>query len=684
MYNVKYRIELSDLRAVKWKVDILEDDFAGDITALIASGDPLVFYKDNNSDDVFDTVHETHVDICVWSTANFNLQSLYTDDLLKYKVNIYADDVLRFSGWIEPQMYSEAYEPPPYPVTISATCGLSELEMITYDDDGTYYNGRRYESQIYLDILGKIGFTEFKEYVNIYENIMSSDADDSPLDQTLINVDIFKDYNCLEVLNELLKKSHAVIVQDAGMFNIIRPAELTATTVYGRYFTAYDTKTGITLTPDQYIRRTGIASNYRQVPGGTLMIEPPLEDVRYYQDYGNRESWIDNHKFEAETVDSTAGTVDQWEWENTNYKDFYHISEILTSEKEGIGLGSTNPYQVVYLKQEFGDSIASSTDQFTISFEYGWYNNTGSSNNSVTNIYVEIKCGSYYLVEKDDNTCEWTLTPSAILIFPLDALGTTTVESGFTGWYKYSRTFTDIPSTTTLNKLIVRVAGNLIGDCYNCIKDLQFYVSSHAVFKKITKGLKAVRQLRPNRQSVYTTRKMNYEEVTKVEREYSATNAISGGKHDDDFLLGDVTDTELTNILGQFQGSLAVLFSGVLLPTATWNTRGGAEADQLLQIICDERASMYSRSKQFIQMPIYETAKTGMNFLGNIIDTVNTRESHARVFFISRGEYHVRQRKWQADLFEIGVRNISEIEGSITADSTLITADNGIITSDTI
>ena len=684
MYNVKYRTEFSDLRKVQWKVDILEDDFSGDATDLVAGGDPLIIYKDNNSDDVFDTVRETHVDINVYSTVNFDLQTLYTDDLLKYKVNIYADDVLRFSGWIEPQRYSEDYEPVPYLVTISATCGLSELGMITYDDDGTYYNGRRYESQIYLDILGKIGFTEFKEYVNLYENIMSDDADDSPFDQTLINVDIFKDFTCLEVLHELLKKSHAIIVQDGGVFNILRPSELSVSTVYGRHFTAYDTKTGITLSPDQYIRRTTTASNYRQVPGGRLIIEPPVKEVKYYQDYGNRESWIDNHKFEAETVDRDAGTVDSWEWENGDYKDFYHISEILTSEKEGIALGTTNPLQVVYLTQEFGDSSASATDQFTISFEYGWYNNLGTSNNAVTNIYVEIKIGSYYLVEVDDNTCEWTLTPSAIMIFPLDALGSTTVPAGFTDWFKYSRTFTDIPNTTEVNQLTVKLAGNLIGDCYNCIKNLQFYVSSHAVFKKITKGLKAVRQLRPERQSVYSVRKMNYEEVTKVERVYAATNDISGDKYDDDFLLGDVTDTEITNILGQFQGSLGAMVLGVLIPTEVWNTRGGLEADPILQIVCDERASMYSKGKQLIQMPILETASTGMSFISNIIDPVNTRDSQARVFCITRGEYHVRQRKWEADLFEIGARNISEIEGSVTADSTLVTADNGIITSDTI
>ena len=130
MFGVKYRSESSDLRGAKWKVDILEDDFSGDITSLIAGGTPIKFFFDNNSDDVFDPIRETHVDISVYSTTNFALQDLYSLDLQQFKVNIYCDDELVFSGWIEAQNYEEVYEPPPYLVTITATCGLSNLSFI--------------------------------------------------------------------------------------------------------------------------------------------------------------------------------------------------------------------------------------------------------------------------------------------------------------------------------------------------------------------------------------------------------------------------------------------------------------------------------------------------------------------------------------------------------------------------
>ena len=55
-------------------------------------------------------------------------------------------------------------------------------------------------------------------------------------------------------------------------------------------------------------------------------------------------------------------------------------------------------------------------------------------------------------------------------------------------------------------------------------------------------------------------------------------------------------------------------------------------------------------------MPILETEKAlAINILGNFQDTVNTYGSGVRLFMMNRGEFDVRNRKWNIDLAEIGL-----------------------------
>jgi len=87
-------------------------------------------------------------------------------------------------------------------------------------------------------------------------------------------------------------------------------------------------------------------------------------------------------------------------------------------------------------------------------------------------------------------------------------------------------------------------------------------------------------------------------------------------------------------------------------------------------------------------MPILETAQgIQVDLLGNFQDDINTSGGETRVFVANRAEFDVRNRKWEIDLHEIGTRTAEAEEGeggTTTADSTTVTADNGLITVDTI
>ncbi|MBU1777970.1 MAG: hypothetical protein KJ899_15195, partial [Gammaproteobacteria bacterium] len=239
-----------------------------------------------------------------------------------------------------------------------------------------------------------------------------------------------------------------------------------------------------------------------------------------------------------------------------------------------------------------------------------------------------------------------------------------------------------------------------------------------------------------------------------TQREYSKTNAISGVDVNYDFLLGDVADSGIDNVVEQFTGALATYIQLVRVETVTltgtsgtcnitcdgitalatfnsdlpttaglwvvannaafaanditlsldgetiiftqdvaghdfvgatsvanvsgdldgtvnthgdyqadltetthstvWNTRGGSEATELIDIISDEIKEQYSRPKQLIQMPVQDLDESlAFNPLDCFQDDINQYSGSNRKFVINRGEFIVKQRYWNIDLIEI-------------------------------
>lgn len=76
----------------------------------------------------------------------------------------------------------------------------------------------------------------------------------------------------------------------------------------------------------------------------------------------------------------------------------------------------------------------------------------------------------------------------------------------------------------------------------------------------------------------------------------------------------------------------------------------------LLQIIGDELATQYSRTKYLIQMPIIERiigVPSGLNLIGCLVDTGNKKDGVSRKFVVNRGSFNARHRAWDLDLMEL-------------------------------
>jgi len=603
-WGEKYKCEFADNLGLVWTTKIYEDAYAGAVTTLVATGNPLTFNFIGNSDDIYDPVIETEVKLRVWSSTNFALSDLYATEDMHFKVIITTPfgggDVERFVGFVDCGNYEEPYEDVPYEVTITACCGLKFLKGIKYDDDGTPYNGRLLQSEIILDILAKVGFTVFTEFVNLYEESMANGTGDSPFDQVRIDVDLFKNMYCYDVLAEIVRTYGAVIRQIGTNHVIYRPVELKSATVYGRYFQGDTNKSGTSWSPQRYIDRSTNSSFLIQVRGGVKMIIPPAKKVTIHQDYGNKESWIDNYQLRAETYDSVAGTFENW----TAGAGWSKLS--VPGESQGVVMQNSStapPTSAVKMSQSFGSYIVTSTEILVFSFDYMTANYTGSTISAVTaSIMIKSDTTSKYLTVADDEKYEWSDTEAFIEL-------TLNVESGKSGMTTFSRKLTSIP---TAGSYTITLWGfKTASACYILYTNLKFFATNDSITsQKVRKTYDPIPDadnfIKKIVNAIWRKKKWVEEKLYNdlpevVQHDWVKENAINGTEIEYDLLLGDVTKTgtggvNIDNIIEQFAGSLmtnvrtllqriddvtlvSYLDSGIanitvngVMKTAVWNT----------------------------------------------------------------------------------------------------------------
>ena len=126
---------------------------------------------------------------------------------------------------------------------------------------------------------------------------------------------------------------------------------------------------------------------------------------------------------------------------------------------------------------------------------------------------------------------------------------------GQTGWTNWKRTFVGIGDGPFQIKIYPLYNGD--ANVWVGIKNVKFYTSSTDLVRTPvrTKKKKRNRDRRTNFQYIYDW-ETSYEMVEIKEKNYSSHNDIYGLSVSEDFLLGDVVDSEIDNITEQFEGSL--------------------------------------------------------------------------------------------------------------------------------
>lgn len=149
---------------------------------------------------------------------------LYTSSADEFLVEVYRNQLLQWTGFVSPELYSEPDIAPPYDVQIIATDGLGELK--SYD----FVQGAR--SRSFLGHLNSmLAHTSLDLGVETVSELQYYDdgwTGNTGIMSVVTDMSHKENENCYDVLQSMLASVNAVITQQAGRWMVLRESDLYA------------------------------------------------------------------------------------------------------------------------------------------------------------------------------------------------------------------------------------------------------------------------------------------------------------------------------------------------------------------------------------------------------------------------------------------------------------------------
>jgi hypothetical protein len=206
---------------------IYQQDYEGEVeeTPFIkGQSNPLYIETKGRNDDRLKPIRGSEATVSLICTSQYQYAEIFSSDERKHLVEHTIDGEINFRGWVMPEIWQEAYNSPPYPVSFSATDGLGTLKEIEFltlaGEDVTGYKTQLdviVQCLLHLDVSLPITTA-----IHTYETRMSYGDADDPLTQTLVDAAQYKGKNCGQVLESILIPYRARIYQQLGGWHIVQ------------------------------------------------------------------------------------------------------------------------------------------------------------------------------------------------------------------------------------------------------------------------------------------------------------------------------------------------------------------------------------------------------------------------------------------------------------------------------
>lgn len=222
-YGTKYRFTFRSTNGATCRILIQKDGYSGTIKDRPLGRAPVLKRKHSGR------VYGTSLEIYAECNTDGEFAELYTSNPTEFRVQLYVDNSLRWSGFVSPELYSEPDVAPPYDVEIVATDGLGELKLHTFEAQG--------EMTLQGLFLHLLSFTGLSTTVNYISNLSARDSAGNSISTAalwstaLINVDYKAGKTCYDVLQHLLDTLCASITYQNTQWLLWRDNDATASTL---------------------------------------------------------------------------------------------------------------------------------------------------------------------------------------------------------------------------------------------------------------------------------------------------------------------------------------------------------------------------------------------------------------------------------------------------------------------
>ena len=691
-YGLKYYGTFKNYFDETITVNIYGRDYSGiSEEVLFAEGQECIVSYPGDDTNIYNPIFGSQAKVTMISETDFQFIDLHTSDARGYRLDVLKNGSLDWRGWIIPDLFSEPYIAPPYPVTITARCGLGELKerdipetmtklLKTTDlvvDIDSFVN---LYTIIGNGLLGIDTDLPLNDCINVH-HVLSATVNDSALYDTYIDLSSYEGLNYYEAISDILKTFGARIYQQNGEWWIVRIKELEQTLTVRKWTLNSQNNNSFVLNETKLttflIGRPAQSDIVNNSP--SLDILPAWKEFNIIQKVERKGSLLKNSDFsewEGLYEDNRDEPVDFKikEWKESE-PDLLSLQFEQDGSKFAVFNASTNKDSATPYIEQTIDNIEVTTGQ-RLKFNFVIKVLKGNFNITASDFYIVIKTTGlpfdYYLVVNEDNDLEWTtdenIARSNILIedFPIETK-------------KRQTQFESVELTTPGVLSEGSISVKIYNDAYN---------SSRLAIKEAS--CKVLDR--------------NEVEYPDIETKYSVINPNNIYIADDiEVIGGDLKDIPNNrhiwkNYYAESDGN----------PTVDWNETGETDDYPLLQILVNDYKSRFFQPQFKLSLPIlsqniqfdscivdyqilpkkYICNSAEINYRTNIFDGIFIEFSRWEnaVWILETGFWNsegiwIDSETWnddQSNLIEINLENRT-LDGLFN-----ITSQLGITTGDTI
>lgn len=306
MYNPILHIGYYDINNQVTDIYIDQDGYSGSVTEVDGdgSGNTIEIKWGDGSSNSIPNIYGSQATIRFIADTTGQFSFLFTADAKKHKVRFLKDSVLVWTGFVEPENYSEPKIPGPKQVSITAFDGLGFLKEEFFDDsNGDPYTGKLTIHEIANKIFLKTGFALNENYAIPYQEL------GLPYLEARYDVDNFIELNCYEILQQIFAECR-VMQRNAEWWVISNVCfDTTDTTIE---YKKYDSARSL-LSSSSFNYVTTDVEEFEGDPRIEML--PALKRLSVIQDYGYKGNLIVNGDFQDFNEDSSS--PEMWTLVNT-------------------------------------------------------------------------------------------------------------------------------------------------------------------------------------------------------------------------------------------------------------------------------------------------------------------------------------------------------------------------------